>query len=96
MNKFTNKRKKSRKFKKKTLKKRRYLKKGGASDNQTFNNIRELTNYLSKNNHWIERVDVYYKKTFEDNEKPEYKYNKKQFSNLYEIGNVNQYIFQFY
>jgi uncharacterized Zn-finger protein len=79
-----------------TKKYHRYSKKGGASDNVTFNSLEDLTNYLNKNKVWIDRVDVYDKKAHKNNEKPKYNFIKKDFFNLYEIGNVNQYLFQFY
>jgi hypothetical protein len=76
--------------------KTRRIKKGGAADNQTFDSLGELNNYLNNNKQWIERVDVYTKDQYKNNQRPTYKFVKAQFSELYEVGDVKNYVFQFY
>ena len=91
--------KKSKKFKKRNnTKKRMYRKKtkrGGAAEDKTFNNINELQSYL-RNNQWISRVSIYNKEQFEEgNYKSMYNLGKNEFSKMFEIGDVNNYLFQF-
>ena len=70
---------------------------GGAAENKSFNSNQELASYLSNNKNWIDRVNVYTKKGYNNNERSIFQYEKQDFSKLLELnGNINEYEFQFY
>ena len=73
-------------------------KKGGASQNETFNNKEELIRYLKENHYWIDKIDIYTKEGVNKNERPIHKFTKSDFSKLYELEDkdVKKYLFQFY
>ena len=74
--------------------KRRY-KRGGAPEDKVFNNIQELQSYLNQNQ-WISRVYIYNKKQFDEGIiQSIYRFPKNEFSKMYEIGDVKNYLFQF-
>ena len=70
---------------------------GGAAENKSFNSNQELASYLANNKNWIDRVNVYTKKGYNNNERSIFQYEKQDFSKLLELnGNINEYEFQFY
>jgi hypothetical protein len=92
-NKLKNLKKKNNITKKRMYKKK--TKRCGAAEDKTFNNINELQSYL-RNNQWISRVSIYNKEQFEEgNYKSMYNLGKNEFSKMYEIGDLNNYLFQF-
>jgi len=84
--------------KRKYLKKRTIKnKKGGAADEQTFNTLNELNNYLNKNSSWISNVNVFTKEDYSNNQRSKYQFDKKNLSGLYELeGDIKNYVFHFY
>jgi hypothetical protein len=90
----------SRRTSRKTSKRRtvrRTKRTGGAAENKSFNSNQELASYLANNKNWIDRVNVYTKKGYYNNERSIYQYEKQDFSKLLELnGNINEYEFVFY
>jgi hypothetical protein len=82
--------------KKNKISKQRRTKKGGAAEEKTFSNTNELKEYLVKNRNWIDRVDVYKKEDFQSNNRAIKHLDKNNFSQLYEISDINEYTFLFY
>jgi len=75
----------------------RRMKKGGAGETMDFNNLAELKQFLSNpRNDCYDRVDIYTKDDYTNNKKSTKQYTKKDFSNLYEMDNVDKYVFIFY
>ena len=82
---------------KRSTKRRNSRRTGGAAENKSFNSNQELASYLANNKNWIDRVNVYTKKGYNNNERSIFQYEKQDFSKLLELnGNINEYEFQFY
>lgn len=90
---------KTRRNKGKSYKKRNKI--GGAAEEESFETIQQMNDYVKNNIHWIDNIFIYKKTNFPGpsiksilvNHNISLFNDKKGF--IYEFDNINDYIFQF-
>ena len=71
----------------------RRTKKGAGGVKKLFKTKHELTRYLEKNYSWIKRVNVYTKEDYKNRLPAKYEFVKYELPHLYEIGDLNNYVY---